>query len=477
MRTPVKAKDIFTFRTVRKLYENLFTQGKTDTVMQNEQGILKGEFPLFPSQKYLFYNMSINKTFFDYYNSYVSAHIVEINRFDEEVLRQSLSKLIEQHDAFRIRYKKNTDNDYIQYYSETIPEIEIDKLDISGFNKHDKEVKINSATAEWRKKITVLTGKLFSFGCITGFADRSAQIHLLSHHLNTDGISWRTVGDDLKTIYDHLLNRKTQMREIPAADILGPKGTSCRQWIAALANYKEKTEKERAYWEDILAAVQKSNEKIASLTRNETKICQIKLTTALTRRILKACHQGLETRIDDILLSALNLSLYKLTGMENNCILMETHGRQDLAEDIDVSRTMGWFSSPYPIKLPPIDANTGTLIDRVKETLRKVPNEGIGFSALWLNENKVLLPEIYFNYQGEFEDGTVNSMTDDELNEMNPLSSFDISITGRVIKERLELIVVSRLSGEKASTFPGDLKNALETIGSAFNTDSDQDDE
>jgi len=371
---------------------------------------------------------------------------------------------VEYHDAFRLMYKKTHDDTYVQYYS-TIPEIKFHKIDVTNLNNIEREAKISRNAASWIKTIDIFSNNLFVFGIVTGFEDRRVQLYLLSHHLNTDGVSWRIVGDDLKTIYDYLLQHKTEMKNTPIEDILGPKGTSLRQWSKALLTYKEQAANEKAYWEDIEQAAAVSNRRLAALSCSTMRKYQIELGERMTGSLLKVSHKGVETRIDDILLSALNIALYKMTGIENHCIMMESHGRHEIGENLDVSRTMGWFAVSYPIKLPSVNKEIGETINQVKEMLRKIPNGGIGYRLLCEGNDDRCPPTIYVNYQGEFENRI-------DLNIENPLVEeifqYDMELIGHVFNKRLTFQFISKLPEDKISIFTQDLKNALKMVIAEF---------
>jgi hypothetical protein len=146
---------------------------------------------------------------------------------------------------------------------------------------------------------------------------------------------------------------------------------------------------------------------------------------------------------------------------------METHGRQDIAEDIDVSRTMGWFASSYPVRLPCFTNNVGELVASVRETLRKVPNEGIGANALLLVQEVLdgRMPKIYFNYQGEYESGIDEATETEEAKnqETADVNGFYLSVSAHVVKRRLEFTVLSKLS-DRMPDFESVLIGSLEMV-------------
>ncbi|MCP4151598.1 MAG: NAD-dependent epimerase/dehydratase family protein, partial [bacterium] len=126
------------------------------------------------------------------------------------------------------------------------------------------------------------------------------------------------------------------------------------------------------------------------------------------------------TEINDLFLTVLSLALNEWSGNEKVLINLEGHGREAIIEDIDFSRTVGWFTTQYPVlfDMKPFPGESATVvaeekvarqIRRVKETLRRIPNKGIGYGILkYLTspENKEgtifkLHPEVSFNYLGQ----------------------------------------------------------------------------
>ncbi|MMZ61238.1 Gramicidin S synthase 1 [compost metagenome] len=149
-------------------------------------------------------------------------------------------------------------------------------------------------------------------------------------------------------------------------------------------------------------------------SREET----ISLTAEQTDKLLKQSHRAYNTEINDLLLAALSCAVHEWAGHKQLWISLEGHGREDIMKDIDVTRTVGWFTSIYPVKLEiekPQDLSH--LIRTTKDELHRVPKKGVGYSILkWItdrlaaNERPAELttkwmaqPEIIFNYLGEMD--------------------------------------------------------------------------
>jgi amino acid adenylation domain-containing protein/non-ribosomal peptide synthase protein (TIGR01720 family) len=239
---------------------------------------------------------------------------------------------------------------------------------------------------------------------------RPDRVLLVIHHVAMDGVSWRILLDDLQTAYDQL--RKGQPIQLP------PKTTSFKQWAEGLVAYahSEALEQEVNYWQEVV------NTPCAPLPRDvadggNTVASTGTVTVALTREETQALLQDIpavyHTHINDVLLTALVDALAQWTKQERVLINLEGHGREALFEGIDLSRTVGWFTSIFPVALKRAHSgHPGESLKAVKEQLRQIPHRGIGYGLLrYLTHDtdlqahlgEPLHPEISFNYLGQFD--------------------------------------------------------------------------
>jgi non-ribosomal peptide synthase protein (TIGR01720 family) len=192
---------------------------------------------------------------------------------------------------------------------------------------------------------------------------------------------------------------------------------------------------------------------MARKVNKDNKNVEIELTEEQTEQLLKQANIAYNTEINDILLTALGLAVKEWTGEDNVLINLEGHGREEIIKDIDISRTVGWFTAQYPVILDVSgERDLSYRIKSTKENLRGIPNKGIGYGILQyltLPENKEnvrfnLKPEISFNYLGQF-DGDV---------ETGVFETSDIS-TGTAISPNIEslysLEIVGMVNGRKLS--------------------------
>ncbi|MCY8368813.1 condensation domain-containing protein, partial [Bacillus spizizenii] len=116
------------------------------------------------------------------------------------------------------------------------------------------------------------------------------------------------------------------------------------------------------------------------------------------------------TEINDLLLTSLGLAVHRWTGMEEVVVNLEGHGREPVIPDVDITRTVGWFTSQYPVVLKmEAGKELSQRIKTVKEGLRRVPNKGMNYSVIQYLSGRAeadslqLHPEIRFNYLGQFD--------------------------------------------------------------------------
>ncbi|HEX2188905.1 MAG TPA: amino acid adenylation domain-containing protein, partial [Longimicrobiaceae bacterium] len=238
--------------------------------------------------------------------------------------------------------------------------------------------------------------------------DAPQRLLVAVHHLVVDAVSWRVLLEDLETAYRQLSRGE--------AVALPPKTTSFRAWAERLEEHAA-SPGARAELDHWLAL---ADAPAAPLPRDgagpNVESAAREVVAALgadeTRALLHDVPAVYRTRIDDVLLAALARALGGWTGADSVLLDLEGHGREPLWEDVDLSRTVGWFTSIYPVRLAaPADADDGALLRATKERLRSVPRRGIGFGVLrWLADEETRerlaalpRPEVAFNYLGRFD--------------------------------------------------------------------------
>ncbi|MGW7793781.1 condensation domain-containing protein, partial [Streptomyces tricolor] len=215
--------------------------------------------------------------------------------------------------------------------------------------------------------------------------------------------------DDLETAY-----RQARQGD-PVA--LGERGTSFRDWSRGLAGYVAEggLDHELPYWEQ---AVRTQEAPAPAPGTGPAATVSVELGEEDTTALLRAAPTAYRTRVNDVLLAALALALARWTGRDRVRLDLEGHGREDLLDGVDLSRTVGWFTTVYPVALQvPDPGDLGperdwrSLVKSVRRQLRAVPGNGLGFGALRTfgpPEVRARLggsahSEVVFNYLGQWD--------------------------------------------------------------------------
>jgi natural product biosynthesis luciferase-like monooxygenase protein/amino acid adenylation domain-containing protein/non-ribosomal peptide synthase protein (TIGR01720 family) len=356
-----------------------------------DQGIVEGTIPLSPVQKYFF---ELETPARHHYNqSVLLSSKISLN---ENSLKAALDRMVLHHDALRIVFRETAEG-FVQY--------NLGQEQSYGFEiiKEATEAEFAAYCESMQSGINLEEGPLFKvvlFRSVTG-----DKLLLVAHHLVIDGVSWRILFEDLSNLYQQHLSG--QALSLPL------KSDSFKEWQNMLAVYSktEELQKETAYWEAIENNGYKSLPKdnaAGSNLQKDTAQASFTLNENFTSRLLTQCYKSYKTEINDILLAGLGLVLKEVFAMDRVSIKMEGHGRESITDYQDITRTVGWFTSMYPVGFD-LDKHTdiiGMLIE-VKETMHRLPNKGIGYGILRYIAEKAytLEPEIMFNYLGDFGSG------------------------------------------------------------------------
>jgi non-ribosomal peptide synthase protein (TIGR01720 family) len=220
------------------------------------------------------------------------------------------------------------------------------------------------------------------------------RLLLSAHHLIVDGVSWRVLVEDLERAFE--------------AQALPPRSAPYAAWVEGQQRYAAAgLAAERAYWPPAayLPAATDGGDRHA-----DRRAVRLALSAGVTRALLTDAHKAYATEINDLLIAAVAAAWCAWTGETRCALTLEGHGREPLVEELDLARTVGWFTSIFPVafELPP-HTGVGATIKYVKETLRAIPNRGAGYGILrYLAEPRVELaplPPLAFNYLGRFDTG------------------------------------------------------------------------
>jgi len=265
------------------------------------------------------------------------------------------------------------------------------------------------------------------------------------------------------------------------------KATSFKEWAEKLYDYANSSAvlEELVYWEKVeqsqVLPLPKDREIEENRQKDSNKLT-LELSVLDTRKLLTEVNKAYNTEINDILLAALGLTLKSLWGLDRVAVNLEGHGREDVVEGVNVSRTVGWFTSLYPVLLDMKKSrDIPTVIKGTKEMLRHVPHKGIGHGILKYvtarrNRPSIsfdLKPEISFNYLGRFdEDIDTDLFRIAEISSGNSVSpdserQYVLSIVGMVVEDALRISIDSNkkeYDNSTMTTFVDIFKKTLREI-------------
>ncbi|PMB02626.1 non-ribosomal peptide synthetase [Fischerella thermalis CCMEE 5273] len=321
-------------------------------------------------------------------------------------LEKAWTQLVQYHDAFRINIDKE---DSVLYYNPHLlgQEVPLHRVDLSLASASEQRIRMSEIAEQIKSNFSIDEGLLVQ-ACLFHLGDQGQKLLMTAHHIAVDGISWRIVLEDLYALYEKL--RHDEPVSLP------PKTHSLQDWALALNQFARRiTDEEKRYWEAVSLSTSPSwidydlgpdrlrfsDTRVESLTREQTE------------QLLGKANQAYSTKADELLLIALAIHMKNVMHSHDVIIEVEGHGREEVAERMDVSRTVGWFTSIYPVRLRVDGADLSSQIKELKDQLRSIPHHGISYGVLkYLSGELSHRPQksVRFNYLGDFDSSFSNEM-------------------------------------------------------------------
>ncbi|WP_017654190.1 non-ribosomal peptide synthetase [Fortiea contorta] len=391
----LNVKQLFQHQTISELAA---VAGTTQTI-QAEQGLVTGSSPLTPIQQWFF---AQNLPEPAYFNQSVLLEVPQDLKPD--VLQSALQQLLQHHDALRLRFVKK-DVNWTQTHGDADVSVPLTCVDLSQIAPQQQqtilETHANNLQASLNLSQTLMQAALFNCG------EQPARLLLIIHHLVVDGVSWRILVEDLFHAYQQI-NRGEKI-QLPA------KTSSFKEWSQRLSEYSnsDALATELDFWLEqaseftpLPVEYQQYNQE-ANTVASSAKVA-VSLGEELTRALLQEVPAVYNTQINDVLLTALVQTFAQWTGESSLLVDLEGHGREELFPDIDLSRTVGWFTALFPMKLT-LD---GGELKSIKEQVRACQKRGINYGILrYLSQDTTIRQkletapqaQVSFNYLGQFD--------------------------------------------------------------------------
>jgi amino acid adenylation domain-containing protein/non-ribosomal peptide synthase protein (TIGR01720 family) len=393
-------KDLFQHQTVAKLAAVAGSAAEVEA----EQGLVMGPVPLTPIQHW-FFEQEVSEP-----HHFNQTLLLEIRQAVEpELLEEAAQQIVLQHDALRLRFERS-ESGWQQYHAAAEERVSFTRFDLSTLAENEQSAAIEREAAAAQASLNLSEGPLLRLVYFELGAGQAARLLLVCHHLLVDGVSWRILLADLQQAYSALAAGEAV--QMPA------KSSSFQQWSEALTEYagREEVAEQAAYW------LQPEREQVRSLPRDyegenlvsSRGMVVESLSREETEALLQEVPGVYHTQINEVLLSGLALALGEWSESRVVLVDVEGHGREPISERMDVSRTVGWFTTIYPVLLEVAGSreHIGEVVKQIKEQVRGIPGQGIGYGLLRYlgGESETAnqlrdLPqaEVSFNYLGQMD--------------------------------------------------------------------------
>jgi amino acid adenylation domain-containing protein/non-ribosomal peptide synthase protein (TIGR01720 family) len=404
IRIVAKAKDAGLSLTVRQLFQQQTIAELAAVVgVGEETAVTPSEIitdqpaPLTPIQRWFF------EKAFAQPNQWNMALLLEVKRpLQKAALEQAVSALIAQHDVLRMQFEP-TEHGWQQRHTP--------QANGGWLRWFTGVIDPSELIAQQQASLSITDGPLFR----AAYFDRVQQPHqllLVVHHLVMDGVSWRILLEDLQTAYEQL--------ERGTAVTLPAKTTSFQKWAQTLTQHVQNGQftPNLDYWLNDTPAPNliPLGNPTGSNTMAAEAIMSYALTPAETEALLHEVPTAYNTRIDEVLLTAVAQAHQTWTGSQSLPINLEGHGREEILPNADITRTIGWFTTLYPVQLHlSATGQPGDDLKAIKEQVRQIPNRGIEYGLLrYLHPDHDLRAKLAaretavlsFNYLGQFNEQT-----------------------------------------------------------------------
>jgi amino acid adenylation domain-containing protein/non-ribosomal peptide synthase protein (TIGR01720 family) len=394
-------KQLFGHQTIAELA----TVAGTTSVFQAEQGLVTGEVLLTPIQRWFFEHEFAEP------HHWNQAMLLEVPpTLDLVLLQRVVQQLLIHHDALRLRFVRSASG-WQQENAFPDEAFSCTKVDLSRVPKAEQTSAIEAAATELQASLNLELGPIVRVALFDLGSNQPNRLLFVIHHLAVDGVSWRILLEDFQTGYQQL--------SCEEAIKLQPKTTSFQNWAQCLTEYAQSPalEQELDYWLDSSrSAVAPLPVDYSALKEANTVVsaCNVSVSLSVeeTRALLRDVPQAYNTQINDALLTAVVQTFAQWTGTRCLLVNLEGHGREEILEAVDLSRTVGWFTTMFPVVLELQADAPAEALKSVKEQLRRIPNRGIGYGLLRylkgdaaITEKLRSLPqaEVSFNYLGQFD--------------------------------------------------------------------------
>jgi amino acid adenylation domain-containing protein/non-ribosomal peptide synthase protein (TIGR01720 family) len=369
-----------------------------------DSGAVTGPVPLTPIQRWWVEQALVSP------HHYNQAVLLELREgFAPAVLEQAIGALVEHHDMLRLRLARG-EAGWEQHIAPPGGPVPFGAVDLSGLPEAEQMARIERLSSEAQASLDLEAGPILRAVLFQTAPAQPDRLLLVIHHLAVDTVSLRILADDLRSSAARIAQG--------LAPGLPPRTSSFKRWAERLVEIArgEAIAGELPFW------LAEGRQRVLPLPvdhpRGEddeagARTLRASLTAEETEALLTRVPEAYRTQVPDLLLTALAQALAAWTGQARMLVDVEGHGREEIDPQLDLSRTVGWFTTSFPVLLE-LDPSLGPgeALTAIKEQLRAIPDHGLGYGLLrYLRGDLALakrlgaLPraEIGFNYLGQID--------------------------------------------------------------------------
>jgi len=400
--------------------------------VESTQTVVTGNVPLTPIQRWFFAQEMAAA------QHWHQAMLFELPvGVEAEQVKGAIAALYRHHDALRMRFVRNDQSsggwEQINADVDVLPELV--EVDISKFDEDKQRESVANCGTALHSRTSLSVGSLLNAAYFKRGQNSSDWLLVGVHHLVVDIVSWQILQDDLQRL---LLAEPAG--QLPETSQLPEKTTAFKDWAKLLVTHTDKKKHELPFWVSQLEATSARlpQDTVSQLPTTEKDVNTVTVALGVddTADLLHRVPAVYGTRINDVLLTALSDTLLSwVNSGANECaddsdnkeekektirIALESHGRESFIEGVDLSRTVGWFTTTYPVSLQLENSDVGSSdgfsdgfsvgsrLKSIKEQLRRMPDNGIGYGLLHYLADEATRQklesfpsaEVLFNYLG-----------------------------------------------------------------------------
>jgi len=397
------------------------------------QTTVEGELKLSPIQKEFFSAGDVAPHHFNQ-----SMVLKVVNKIDEKDIKQIFTKIVEHHDQLRAVFRSDSNNEIRQYIIAPPSDIDIEVFDYSQQPYSVNESSYYDKMLLMQQSISLEDGLLIKIG-IFKFEDCN-KIFISMHHLICDAYSWGILLEDIETLYLQL--KRDQSLELPS------KTDSYKDWIDKLY-YHSNTDDfflKSQYWSDIV----KTN--IENLPKDQIENTCFNYDSVFIRREIDLPEIKVNGDLKKIILPAFGMAVKNIFKLNKIGLNIYGIGRDETFTNLNISRSIGWFTCMYPFVIDTsISNNIINIVEKVSHDFDKIPDKGIGYGMLKHMSNNYcytseLQPNILLNHLGRSNssEGELEYVVEDVNKHhisQGRKQRFDIMITTRITNNKLGITI------------------------------------